>query len=261
MRAWVHRFALAFAFFAMSGPASATSSNTDLSDLWWNSAKPGSGYQLVNTGTFVFATGFVYDPDMRPFWFSAELTKTQATEPTYTGTLFVSNGPFFGGPYDPSAVTFRDAGTMTFVLKTPETGELAYILDGVVVAEKVARQPLTFDDYSGRYSASYTVISSGCTNAGRSVSLVDVRIAQNAKSMLQVWTFPNGNICNYTGTYSQLGRMGRFDANYNCNTGEFGTRTMFEMTNTPQIFNGRIVELRTGNGCFRNGEVAGVIPR
>ena len=40
-----------------------------------------------------------------------------------------------------------------------------------------------------------------------------------------------------------------------------GTGTMFEMTNAPQIFNGRIVELRTGNGCFRNGEVAGVIPR
>lgn len=261
MRAWVRLIAWALASCGAAGTASATSANTDVTDLWWNSTKPGSGYQLVNTGKFVFATGYVYDVDMNPFWFSAELAKSDATEPTFTGTLYVSNGPWFGGTYDPSGVTFRDAGTMTFVLKTVDTGEIAYILDGVVVAEKVERQPLTLDDYSGRYSASYTVIASACTSAGRSVSLVDVRITQNDTSMLQVWTFPNGNICNYTGTYSQLGRMGRFVANYNCNTGEFGTRTMFEMTNSPQMFTARIVELRTGNGCLRNGEVAAVIPR
>jgi len=45
---------LAIATFAMVGSASATSANMDVTDLWWNPNKSGNGYQMVNTGTFMF---------------------------------------------------------------------------------------------------------------------------------------------------------------------------------------------------------------
>jgi len=66
----IFRFALVCAFAGLQtiGGAGATSANIDLSDIWWNPYESGWGMQLVNTGTFVFATIYVYGPDGNPAW-------------------------------------------------------------------------------------------------------------------------------------------------------------------------------------------------
>ncbi len=256
--------ALAFVVFGMIGSAGATSANTDVSDIWYNPAEGGWGMQLVNTGTFVFATVYVYGLDRAPVWFTGQLSKTGAATTTYSGPLYVNTGPPFGGAFDPLGVTQREAGSMTFVLTTVTSGQLTYSVDGVVVNKSVQRQTLTFDDYSGDYIVSVTQTVTGCTNSsdnGTSSGAVDVTITQNGQAMTLVGTYADTSSCTYTGTYSQGGRMGQFSGNYACTWGEVGTATIFEMNNVPYMFTAKLQSSSTNFGCNTAAELAGVIPR
>jgi hypothetical protein len=254
--------ALAVATFTMIGSASATSANTDVTDIWWNRNKSGNGYQLVNTGTFVFATGYVYGPNRQPFWISGELRKTGAALATFTGPLYVNTGPYFGGPYDPATVTSRMAGTMTFVLTAINTGQLSYSVDGVFVNEPIERQPLTLDNYSGYYLTGVTESITGCfdpANNGTYAYAGTASVAQNGQSIV-LTTTATGVACTVSGTYSQSGRMGEVNGPYACTSGEVGTARIFEMNSFFYGFNARLQFHSTTLGCNASGKVAGLIP-
>jgi hypothetical protein len=256
--------ALALVAFGMIGSASATSANTDLSDIWWNPAEGGWGMQMVNTGTFVFATVYIYGPDGKPTWLTGQLTKTGAAQATYTGPLYATTGPYFGGPFNPSAVAGRQVGTMTFVLTTVSSGQLTYSVDGVVVPKTVQRQTLTLDNYTGNYIVTSTQTSSGCANAsdnGTFTNALAVNIAQQGPSITVDTKNANGGSCSYSGTYAQLGRMGQISGTYACTWGEVGTMTIFEMNNVPYMFTARMQSNSSNFGCNTAGELSGVIPR
>ena len=252
--------AFAVASFAMVGSAGATSANTDATDIWWNTVKAGNGYEMINTGTFLFVVGYVYGTDRQPFWISGELRKVDAFGNTFTGPLYVNTGPHFGGPYDPATVTQRQAGTMTFVMTANSAGLLSYTVDGVAANESLQRTPLTPDDYNGSFGTVSSSISTGClnpSNNGNFFGLIAVNIVQDGTSMTQVWTYKDNTTCTYVGTYSQLGRMGRFVANYSCNTGEVGTAELSEMNNAPKMLMARLVRHSTNLGCQHQGNIAG----
>ena len=52
-------------------PAYATSFSTDQSDLYYIVAESGWGIQLVQRGSVIFATMFVYGPSGTPTWYVA----------------------------------------------------------------------------------------------------------------------------------------------------------------------------------------------
>jgi hypothetical protein len=245
------------------GSAGATSANTDVTDIWWNPNKSGNGYQLINTGNFVFATGYLYDAGGAPYWISGELERTVGLA-TFTGPLYVTSGPYYGGPYDPANVTVRQAGTMSFVLTSVTTGDLSYTVDGVAVNEPLQRQGLTLDDYSGVYVGNRTQSVTGCLDPGNNGTVTDVVIVdiQQSGDVISVATTPSGGgTCTYTGAYTQLGRMGTVEGPYSCTSGETGTATLFEMNNVPYMFTARFQSHSTDLGCDTVGEMAGVIPR
>jgi hypothetical protein len=257
-------YALALVVFGMIGSASATSANTDVSDIWWNPAESGWGMQMVNTGTFVFATVYVYGSDGKPTWLVGQLAKTGAARTTYTGPTYVTTGPYFDGAFDPNAVTAREAGSMTFVLDTVTTGGLTYSVDGVVVIKSVQRQPLTLDNYNGDYVAYLTQTIAGCNNPINNRTLTDtraLRITQNGSAVVVVTTANNGLVCTINGAFTQLGRMGQVQGAYACNSGEVGTAILFEMNNVPFMLTARLQSQSSNFGCAAAGELAGVIPR
>jgi len=249
----IFRFALVCAFAGLQtiGGAGATSANIDLSDIWWNPYESGWGMQLVNTGTFVFATIYVYGPDGNPAWYGGGMNR--APDGSYTGKLYASTGPWFGGPFNPAGVNVREVGTLTFVPSGSDTAQLSYSVDGVQVTKSVQRQPLTLDDYSGMYVTSFVGTLSGCANSwydGLTAGAGLIEIEQSGASMSALWL--NGldyDVCSYSGTYSQLGRMGRFDATYSCDSGKSGTATFTQMTNRPGIFNASIADHNVTTGC------------
>jgi hypothetical protein len=255
--------AFALAAMAVTHDVGATSANTDVTDVWWTPSEPGWGLQLVNTGRFVFAAGYVYGVNGQPFWVTAELSPTGSDAVGFTGPLYVTTGPYFGGSFNPSAVTARQAGTMTFVLTTVRAAQLTYSVDGVTVNKAVERQPLTLDDYNGSYSAVVTQTYEGCFNPANNGTITGtqtVSITQNGSSMAVV-TKRSGVTCTSNGTYTQLGRMGRVQGSYSCTSGEYGTSVMFEMNNVPYMFTARQLSDSTNLGCSMSGEVVGVVPR
>ena len=245
----------------------------DVTDIWYKASQPGKGVQLVQTGSFVFATVYIYGPDRKPTWVTGELTSPALGSNTFTGPLYVNTGPYFGGTWDQGLVTQRQAGTMTFVIQTFDTGMLTYSVDGVTVSDAVQRQPLTLDDYNGIYFALFTQTVTGCqtpSGNGSLTTLLGVQIIQGATKpdgtatmtlqTQQLSPVGDGNTCNFSGTYSQLGRSGRFQGSYVCKAGEVGNGAMAEMNNHVHQFNARIRLVSTNNGCTTTGRITGLIP-
>jgi hypothetical protein len=258
-------FALAIALCALAtiGGVGATSSNTDVTDLWWDPSQSGWGMQLVNTGTLVFATVYVYGQDGKPTWLTGSLYRTGASPPTFAGDLMVTTGPYFGGSFNPANVTRRLAGRMTFVLTGVSTGQLAYSVDGVLVDKSVQRQPLTLDDYSGFYVVSIIGTRTGCYDPqgnGLYGTAALVEVTHEGQSMHVLWGESDGTVCEQTGSYSQLGRMGRFDATYTCSSGDSGTAAYSEMNNRVAVFNARLQRYSARTGCRASTLITALSP-
>jgi hypothetical protein len=235
---------------------------TDVTDIWYNPTQSGWGMQLNQTGTFVFATIFVYGADGKPTWVTGELEGSGGS--TFTGPLYVNTGPYYGGAWNPAAVTSRKAGTMTFTLTSSSTGQLNYTVDGVPVAKSVQRQPLTLDNYNGLYVAMLLQTNSGCydpANNGEGVGALVLEISQDATAMTVRTEDPlSETTCNVTGTYSQAGRMGKFVGSYSCSTGDSGAATFTEMTNTTQQFNARMTLTSSLFGCVMSMRTTALAP-
>jgi hypothetical protein len=259
---------IAFVFSALAtiGTAAATSANTDVTDIWWNALKAGTGYQFVNVGATVFATGYVYGANRQPFWASAELARAPGNSVTYTGPLYVNTGPYYGGASD-QTVTQRLAGTMTFVLTSVSTGDLDYTIDGTNVSMPLTRFPFGLDGYNGVYRSVMTITVTNCSDPTGNFTgtrSVDINIAQNGTQMTQVWAVSGGSTCTYSGTYSQKGRMGSFTSTAASCAGagaSSDTLTMYQMTNEPYMYMARMFVANSANGCTIDGEVVGVQPR
>jgi hypothetical protein len=252
----------------------------DVSDIWYNKDESGWGLQLVQTGTFVFATLYIYGPDHTARWATAELRPTNSVVPEFTGTLYLNSGPPFNGPsYDPTTVAQTKSGTMTFALKDPTHGRLDYSIGTYQVTNKlVERTPLTADNYSGTYNLTLIQNDTRCSdpraNGPTQGGSIVVNIAQNETSMTQTWNYGGSPVCTFNGTYSQSGQVGTFTsgtADYSCSHpgGGSGTFTMSQMTNRPVLtafgyptamFTAVIDGTNTSTGCTFKG-LAAAVPR
>jgi len=112
-----------------------SSFSTDQSDLWWNPNESGWGMQIVQQADSLFATLFVYDASGQPTFFIASMNPVANL--TWTGDLYRSIGPWFGGPFNPAAVGDRKVGSITLNTPFVNSGTLQYSVDGVPVNKAV----------------------------------------------------------------------------------------------------------------------------
>jgi len=101
---------------------------TNFQDLWWAApagSESGWGLNLTQQGTTIFATWFTYDAKQNPLWLS--VTAPQGGPNTYTGTLYLTNGPAFGSvAFDPTKVGRTAVGTASFTFSDGNNGMFAY---------------------------------------------------------------------------------------------------------------------------------------
>ena len=150
---------------------------------------------------------------------------------------------------------------MTFVSTSATTGLLVYSVNGVVVHKSVERQPLLMDDYSGAYAAIHVGTAAGCVNPsenGEFATRPTMQFSQSGSAMTTTWLRGNGDLCNYSGTYWQMGRLGSLLADYTCQSGEAGTSTFSEMTTSIGTFKARLWTYSSTNGCTTTGRVTGI---
>jgi hypothetical protein len=253
--------AILFVGTGLLSQAWATSFSTDQSDVWSVVGEDGWGFQLVQRGSVIFVTMYVYGPTNTPIWYTATLD--YAGNVAWTGGLYLTNGPYFGTvPFNPGAVTYRKVGTITWTATSVTAGQLRYDVDGSMVVKNATRLLLRFDDFSGTYSGGLHQTASGCADPalnGTAETIGALKIAQNGQS-IAVGIFPTtGGSCTFAGALTQAGQMGAITGTYACSSGETGPFQIFEMQVNPVSASGRFTAtINAVPGCQLNGWFGGM---
>lgn len=232
-----HRFRRAAALLvaacglAAADIATATAFSTNYSDLWWNPAESGWGANVTQQADTMFVTVFVYGQNASPVWYVATLQFSGEGlngQKSFTGDVYATTGPWFGGAFNPSQVNARNVGTMTFASNAVNSAVLQYSVDGTIVTKNVQRQTLVDNNLSGTYLGSLSDLSSGCThvadNGTRRSELGTITITHNGTSVTL-----QGPTCAYTGTYGQAGQAGVMSATYTCSDGRSGNASFYDL--------------------------------
>jgi len=236
-----------------------SSLTTDQSDLWYIPAESGWGIQLVQRGTVIFATLFVYGSTGAPTWYTATLDYTAGL--TWTGDLYATTGTYFGTPW--AGLTSNMAvGTMTWTAQTVETGTLTYVVNGTTVVKNVIRQTLVNEDYSGHYGGGLHDLVTGCPNASANgtfdrTAVIDIMQSGTAITFQNVDA--NGVTCNSAGTLTQAGQIGAIPgAPFVCTDGSTGVISFDEMqVNRSSVSGTFTVTYSVPFGCQASGWFGG----
>ena len=221
MKSYLRRFALALcSLFVIPGAGAAVTYN----DLWWIPAESGWGMTISQQGKTLFLTFFVYDTDSKPTWFVATLDQTGTGAsglPVFTGTVYTTTGPWFGGPY--TRYNYREAGTASFLPSSATAAVLEYTVNGVPVRKSVQRQTLTADNLTGTYTV-MTQQTQTCPGVPpvTEVLVDDVVIQHSAGQFSYVQGSP-GDRCTLAGSWVQNGVVGSASGTLTCDDGLSGT--------------------------------------
>jgi hypothetical protein len=251
---------ICFSALVLASPARSTSYSTDNSDVWAAHGEDGWGLQLVQRANVMFATMYVYDINDLPTFFTATLydSGTNATgADVWIGDLYVTRGPFYGLSYfDPSQVSYRKVGQMTYATQDIDSASLSYTVDGATVNKAIYRFTLRNDDYTGSYIGAYKLTTSRCFNPadnGISVLLGTFSVtSQSSNALTMVTNAYEGLTCNYPGDYQQFGQFGQSRGSFTCTNGESGSYTLSEMNVTHTDMRGRI-DGSDNRGCVLSG--------
>lgn len=254
---------LAVASF-LAPPAYSTSFSTDQSDLYYVPAESGWGVQLVQRGSVIFATMFVFGPGGATTWYVATMNFVSGS--TWMGDLYTGTGPYFGTvPFNPDNVIARKAGTMTWVAQTLGTGTLSYVADGVAVTKNVVRQTLVFDDYSGTYSGAIHFTTTGCTdmsnNASGEIPFATITVTQTGSSISIAISFLSLSGLTISGMLTQAGQFGTVLGTYTDTTGDSGTGSVSALNVQTNAIAGTFSQSSAVEGCQTVGYFAGMRSR
>lgn len=223
--------AIATAFALATAPARGTSTGHDISDSWWNPAESGWGIQFVQQHDTVFATLYVYRPDKSRDFYVAVLGPTSPV--AWTGTVYRTSGPWFGGPFNPAEISEIPVGSMTFTIKSSFYAELAYVIDGVAVTKTVERMSFANDHMGGKYfgAATATTLTGTCASTGPVPVIVQFLHTGGEPFTGQIAT--PASTCTMNGAYTQRGRYGSVSGSYTCTNGETGIAALTKIAVGP----------------------------
>jgi hypothetical protein len=180
---------------------------------------------MIQQGDIIFVTLFVYQSNSQPTWFVGPSTQWSGTGSHFTGPLYSTTGPYFGGGFDPHAVGVTQVGTVTFDGGSgATTGTLAYSVNGVNVTKSVQRQTWRSDNIAGQYRGATIGTFTNCNGATVPSSIdnpVTLTVTQVASSITisEIGTQDGAAYsCRYSGILSQNGKMGTIVGTELCGT-------------------------------------------
>lgn len=214
-------------------------------------------------------TLFVYGADSRPTWYvgsNVTLQSSSSTALVYSGPLYTTTGNFFGGAFNPSSVTVRQVGTVTFTVTTPVRGTLTYTVDGVTVSKSVQRQAFKHINLSGTYYGAMDVLSSStCTPLPASAATpffstqaITATVNAAGSGGNVTITFTDTGTSTFTGTYTQYGVL--YEVTGTLLTGGITyTAAIRDFTADDDGIRGNLIAQAAG-GCLLNFRFAAVRP-
>jgi hypothetical protein len=241
----LRRVGVAMLLVLCAGFAGASTNTSEITDIWWNPAESGWGVNIVLQNDVAFMTFFVYDAAQNAVWFTSDIHYqgiNGAGALVWTGALYATKGPWFGGQFRPANVSDRQAGNVSFTLSSLNQATLTYSVDGSTVTKSLQRQTWTNENYTGSYAGGWSIRTSQCNPS--SLNGIDeeagvISVSQNGSNTSIVASNGTGT-CTFAGTYTQAGKLGQVNGSYTCPNGTNGTFAIFEMTPTISGFTGRV---------------------
>lgn len=253
MFSW-RRFAVAAALSVATGAQAST-----YSDLWWNPLESGWGANVVQQDDTAFVTLFVYGADGKPTWFSGDariVAIAAGNLPQFSGSLYRAQGPYFGGPFNPSDVHATRVGDLGIETLAADRLRLTYEVDGVRVVKELIRQTFKTAFSGGTYLGAFNLRQSlpGGTPIGTFMYQGEVSVVvENGQARVSVLDNFRRQ-CDYQGAYAQAGKLATVNGHFTCGDGTQGT---FEITSLEVTTHGITGQLRTASATLNeNGRFA-----
>ena len=248
LRKWILAAAMSFCASAF-----ANTYTTELSDLWYNRNESGWGLNVSHQREVAFLTFYIYGPDGRATWYTGETANTGQNAQgalVFSGSLYQFTGPAFTTvPFDSTKVIGRSVGTVTFTAFL-DKATLTYTIDGATVSKELTRYTFRVNDMSGEYIGAIKQSQSSCRAPYVNGDLnrnTEFSVVNSPSTFSMNVRQPDGTVCNYSGNYTQGGRLGRSQGSYSCPGGVTGLYDLFEIEASVQGFLGRYIA--TDNFC------------
>jgi len=101
------------------------------SDLWWTPSESGTAIAIVQGPTnLLFAVWCVYDVNGAPTWYTLQPGEWQ-TAKYFTGPVYKTRGPYFGGTYDASTVQDTLVGTGVISFSDYQSAVFSFDIEGI----------------------------------------------------------------------------------------------------------------------------------
>ena len=124
----------------LGSPGSAVTPFANVTALWWIPSESGWGLNLIHRSgsNIVFGTWYTYGADGKRTWFVMP-SGSWSSPNTYSGTLYVTSGPAFTGPFDPALVTITPVGTGTLNFSDANNATWTYSVNGLTGTKSIRR--------------------------------------------------------------------------------------------------------------------------
>jgi len=237
-------------------------STTNFSDQWWVPAESGWGASVLQQSNTLFIDLMMYGADGKPTWFvvAASLqTSPPEGHAVFNGDLYAATGPYYGGAFNPTLVTLRKVGTLTFDAATASNATMSYTVDGTPVVKNVTRQTWSYENLVGTYDAMWKYSCNGAAAFPFDWGFTETVIRHNADNTVTIrvtrpfwWDDVQHD---FRGNYTQSGHMGQIAADLV--EPDSGSITIFDIEKTATGFTSRLTGRTSTRYFWQSGVVIG----
>lgn len=218
---------------------------SNVTDHWWSPSESGWGVSVTQQDDVAFMVFFVYGADGKPVWLHGVGTRygfDMERNPGFAGPLYRTIGPWFGGPFDPASVQVAPVGTVIFEANGSDSAALEYTVDGVKVTKSVQRLTFRQHDWTGLYFGAVRAGHHGCAAGFVPAFIYDsgfVHVDHRGGAFSLTMQGAKA-ACEFTGAYTQHGRLGEAQGTYACVDGPGGSFRLRGLETAERTFGGRI---------------------
>jgi len=248
---------LVVAGFTTAAGAQGRYLGTLFTGLYSAQGEAGSGVTMTHEEPVIFLTFYLYRGDRSPYWLTATVTRAPDLhgDYNYTGDLYETSGPPYGGPFDPTMVTYRKVGTVSLVSVDGYTVDLNYTIDGVSISKVYTRFTLNDLNFAGPYWGTIVYTTGSCSSPQSFAISGSTTVAQSSNALTIVLRGP-GSTCTLSGDYRQSGSLGGSSGTLSCSDGTSGPMALVGLQMTQTGFTGSF-ELNVGQ-CNLPSAITGI---
>jgi hypothetical protein len=125
-------------------PTGATSPRENYADMWWNPRESGWALLISQSAEKLFLVWAVYDVQGKPTWYalpSGSWRRDENNALHFSGAVYRTSGPYWGGTYNSAAVATNLVGTGDFLPQGVRRAVFSYDIEGVVWSRAIERFP------------------------------------------------------------------------------------------------------------------------